>query len=617
MHAWRWFAAVVAAAGMLASLAAPAAAQQAPAGGQDGSSSRSVAGSGAPVLAGGFVFGGRWLAAGVVSLDWDDVTGAGSYELMVRTGDGWVLLDGRSPVEGLVVEFDGSSALVAGLAPDVGEHWFAVRARNALGVSLWSPSAAVAVPEDALEDSTGDGVFDPFTAPTRSGIDLEALREAMATVTPGQADCSTAPALEVAGVTVVDAPAGLNDPDAPLTVAEVTRIAGGCVLVDYVALAGRSVAEVRALLASESSVHAVSEPLRGFAPTHDENGTDDDASHHDDGGGPQWHLTPEFTKVPGGLWDGWDASAGHEVVVAVLDTGVDVAHEDLDGQIASGRLGGCHEVDLDGHGTHVAGIVAAEHGSASTATNVHVAGVAPQAKILPVRVELDDVPACTGGGSPLTIPEAVAAAVNAGADVINMSFAGSPPGDEAGLEVGGVAIAEADAFESVLRAASMLGVVLVASAGNCGNDNDVEIGGVTMKGWQWNDCPQHNAIQSPRAVRRRDLSGCGRPQRDSILVEHRPDPCGCRRARRENPVHSAAADLHSRRHRRRRNRRPVEAAGMRARRSRGGVPVESRPAHEHVKDASVLLVSRDPQVGHVDGGAVRVGGGGAHVESSP
>ncbi len=227
MRSWRWFAGVVATAGLSAALAVPAAAQQAPSGAQDGSVSRSVAGSGPPVLAGGFVIGGRWLAAGVVSLDWDDVTGAAGYELMVRAADGWVLLDRRGSAGGMLVEFDGSSALVAGLARDVGEHWFAVRARNVFGVSEWSPSTAVAVPEDAVGGGSGDGVFDPFTAPTRSGIDLEALRQAVATVTPGQSDCAAAPALDVAGVSVVDAPADLNDPDAPLTVAAVTRIAGG------------------------------------------------------------------------------------------------------------------------------------------------------------------------------------------------------------------------------------------------------------------------------------------------------------------------------------------------------------------------------------------------------
>ena len=61
MRPGRWFGAVVAVAGVLASLAAPAAAQQVPADGRDGSVSGSVAGPGAPVLAEGFAFGGRWL----------------------------------------------------------------------------------------------------------------------------------------------------------------------------------------------------------------------------------------------------------------------------------------------------------------------------------------------------------------------------------------------------------------------------------------------------------------------------------------------------------------------------------------------------------------------------
>lgn len=59
------------------------------------------------MLAEGFAFGGRWLAAGVVSLDWDDVAGAADYELMARAADGWVLLDPREPVGGLLVEFNG------------------------------------------------------------------------------------------------------------------------------------------------------------------------------------------------------------------------------------------------------------------------------------------------------------------------------------------------------------------------------------------------------------------------------------------------------------------------------------------------------------------------------
>ena len=353
MNASRWLLLVLGISGLLSSLAVPASAQQDPADTPTSSAAAPLVGSGPPVLADGFMLGGRWLAPGVVSLDWDDMAGAAGYELMVRAGDGWVLLSEHEATEGVLVAFDGSAALVAGLARDVAEHWFAVRARNASGVSLWSHSTAVEVPENEVEDGDEGRVFDPFTAPTRSGIDLERLREAIATVTPGGADCSAAPALDVAGVAVVEPPTGLNDPETPLTVAEVTRIAGGCLVVEYVALAGRSVAQVRALLASEPSVQTVGAPPRGVTLEHDSAGIDDDTAHHDDGGGRQWHLTPDIV----GLWPGWQAS--NPVTVAVLDTGVDARHPDFDGQVVSGGLMACHSADPDGHGTHVAGIIAA------------------------------------------------------------------------------------------------------------------------------------------------------------------------------------------------------------------------------------------------------------------
>lgn len=225
---------------------------------------------------------------------------------------------------------------------------------------------------------------------------------------PGQADCTTAPALDVPGVTMVDAPDGLVDPDTVLSVAEVMRIAGGCLFVEYTDLGGRSVADIRELLASEPTVFAVSEPARGFAPDHDTSGTIDDTAHYDDTEPhlpprgaccEQWHLTQDITGVPKlepdgsvsldpngdpviempGLWQGWVAKI--PVTVAVLDTGVDVRHTDLSAQLAAGQAGGCHGEDSHSHGTHVAGIAAAEAGNGA-----HVAGVAPDAKILPVSV---------------------------------------------------------------------------------------------------------------------------------------------------------------------------------------------------------------------------------------
>lgn len=108
-------------------------------------------------------------------------------------------------------------------------------------------------------------------------------------------------------------------------------------------------------------------------------------------------------------------AAGQGAVVAVVDSGVDPRHEDLRGNVVAGRDfvdGDDDAMDESGHGTHVAGIVAA------TANNgVGVAGVAPKAKIMPVRVLNAD-----GAGSQSDIEAGVRWAVQRGADVVNLSL---------------------------------------------------------------------------------------------------------------------------------------------------------------------------------------------------
>ncbi len=103
---------------------------------------------------------------------------------------------------------------------------------------------------------------------------------------------------------------------------------------------------------------------------------------NDPGLGFQWG----FTQI--GAQDAWAKGKGRGTTVAVLDTGVDLTHEDLDGQLVSGGRDFTNDdavpQDDNGQGTHVAGIVAA-----ATNNGKGVAGVAHQAKILPVKV-LDD-----------------------------------------------------------------------------------------------------------------------------------------------------------------------------------------------------------------------------------
>ncbi len=134
------------------------------------------------------------------------------------------------------------------------------------------------------------------------------------------------------------------------------------------------------------------------------------------------------------------------VVVAVVDTGVDATHEDLAGTVlpgwdfVRGVPGGDH--DPYGHGTHVAGIVAATAGNGKGVT-----GAAPGVRILPVRVLGDD-----GYGWTSDIAKGIRWAADQGADVINLSLGGTS----------GASIYRA----AIDYAVNTRGAVVVAAAGN-------------------------------------------------------------------------------------------------------------------------------------------------------
>ena len=134
--------------------------------------------------------------------------------------------------------------------------------------------------------------------------------------------------------------------------------------------------------------------------------------------------------------DAWATSTGQGQVIAVLDTGVDLTHPDLKGKLVRGATfvscpkepNGCGNgswldkekwEDAHPHGTHVAGIAAA-----TTGNGLGIAGVARDAKIMPVKVLKEE------GGSFDEIAAGIYWAVNNGADVINMSL-GALPGVQA------------------------------------------------------------------------------------------------------------------------------------------------------------------------------------------
>jgi len=126
-----------------------------------------------------------------------------------------------------------------------------------------------------------------------------------------------------------------------------------------------------------------------------------------------------------------DALDGRGTVVAVVDTGVDASHPDLSPTLADGsprvlpgtsflpgtELDGVPgTTDPSGHGTHVAGVVAAARNGVGTV------GLAPGAQILPVRVIAPD-----GTGWSSAVAAAVRWSHDQGADVINLSLGSTGP----------------------------------------------------------------------------------------------------------------------------------------------------------------------------------------------
>jgi len=145
--------------------------------------------------------------------------------------------------------------------------------------------------------------------------------------------------------------------------------------------------------------------------------------------------------------EAWDLSLGDGALVAVLDTGIDGAHADLSGALATpgGFVdivnGGFVPFDDNGHGTAVAGVIAAR---ANDGTGT--AGVAPLARILAVKVADRD-----GVASYADLAAGIAEAVRRGARVINISL--------------GAARHDA-ALEAAVDAARQAGALVIAAAGN-------------------------------------------------------------------------------------------------------------------------------------------------------
>jgi len=168
-----------------------------------------------------------------------------------------------------------------------------------------------------------------------------------------------------------------------------------------------------------------------------------------------------------------------EVLVAVVDTGIAITHPDLADRIwqnagevgmdAAGNdrrtngldddangyiddwqgwnmISASNDInDTQGHGTHLAGIIAA-----GVDNSIGIAGVAPNARILPVKV-LDD----TGFGTYAQVAEGITYATDMGARIINLGFSGA---------------GSSDLLQSAVDYAISHGVLVVAASGNTGSN---------------------------------------------------------------------------------------------------------------------------------------------------
>ena len=151
----------------------------------------------------------------------------------------------------------------------------------------------------------------------------------------------------------------------------------------------------------------------------------------------------------------WDVTRGSGARVGVIDTGIDLGHAELAGRVVAsttclgtrGLVSGCGGTAQDdaGHGTHVAGTVAAPVNGSG------VAGVAPEASLLVVKALNAE-----GAGNAFDVVAGIDWLLSQGVHVVNLSLS----------EVSSLRQAPASPLAGAIERAYQAGVVVVVSAGN-------------------------------------------------------------------------------------------------------------------------------------------------------
>ena len=146
----------------------------------------------------------------------------------------------------------------------------------------------------------------------------------------------------------------------------------------------------------------------------------------------------------------WELSQGEDVVIGVIDTGVDLDHPDLKNNLLDGInlvTRGKPPIDGAGHGSHVTGILVAEN------NDIGIVGVCPKAKVRPVKA-LND----RGGGNLLNVVDGIYWCIEQKVDFISMSL-GTPN--------------KVQQARKAIQAAAKAGIITFCAAGNAGKTADV------------------------------------------------------------------------------------------------------------------------------------------------
>ncbi len=167
-------------------------------------------------------------------------------------------------------------------------------------------------------------------------------------------------------------------------------------------------------------------------------------------------IGPETAQIYGweikkfNIEDQWRWSKGENIKIAVIDTGCDLDHPDLKNNIINGFNfinSSKDPYDDNGHGTHVAGTIAASD------NGLGMVGVSPKSKIIPVKALNAD-----GNGNINDIVKAIVWSADNDANFISMSL-GSPQA--------------VPALENAIKYAASRGCIVYCAAGNSGEDVDI------------------------------------------------------------------------------------------------------------------------------------------------